>query len=55
MRIWTVDLLKVEIARLKDKRRPGGPWSPWQDTFFFFIAEKIHTYTSNTSTDTDTL
>ncbi len=32
MRLWTVDLLEVEIAGLKDKRRPGGPWSPWQDT-----------------------
>ncbi len=32
MRLWTVDLLEVEIAGLMDKRRPGGPWSPWQDT-----------------------
>ncbi len=27
MRLWTVDLLEVEIAGLKDKCRPGGPWS----------------------------
>ncbi len=32
MRLWTVDLLEVEIAGLKDKSRPGGPWSPWQNT-----------------------
>ncbi len=32
MRLWTVDLLEVEIAGLKDKCRPGGPWSPWQNT-----------------------
>ncbi len=32
MRLWTVDLLEVEIAGLKDKSRPSGPWSPWQDT-----------------------
>ncbi len=32
MRLWTVDLLEVEITGLKDKRRPGGPWSPWQNT-----------------------
>ncbi len=32
MRLWTVDLLEVEIAGLKDKGRPSGPWSPWQNT-----------------------
>ncbi len=32
MRLWTVDLLEVEIAGLKNKSRPGGPWSPWQNT-----------------------
>ncbi len=32
MRLWTVDLLEVEIAGLKDKSHPGGLWSPWQDT-----------------------
>ncbi len=32
MRLWTVDLLEVEIAGLKDKSRPSGPWSPWQNT-----------------------
>ncbi len=32
MRLWTVDLLEVEIAGLKDKRCPDGPWSPWQNT-----------------------
>ena len=32
MRLWTVDLLKVEIAGLKDKSHAGGPWSPWQNT-----------------------
>ncbi len=32
MRLWTVDLLEVEIAGLKDKTRPSGPWSPWQNT-----------------------
>ncbi len=32
MRLWTVDLLEVEIAGLKDKSRPSGPWSPWQDS-----------------------
>ncbi len=33
MRLWTADLLEVEIAGLKDKARPSGPWSPWQNTF----------------------
>ena len=32
MRLWTVDLLEVEIDGLKDKSRPSGPWSPWQNT-----------------------
>ncbi len=32
MRLWTVDLLEVEITGLKDKSRPGGPWSLWQNT-----------------------
>ncbi len=32
MRLWMVDLLEVKIAGLKDKSRPGGPWSPWQNT-----------------------
>ncbi len=32
MRHWTVDLLEVEIAGLKDKSHPSSPWSPWQNT-----------------------
>ncbi len=32
MRLWTVDLLEVKIAGRKDKSRPSGPWSPWQNT-----------------------
>ena len=32
MRLWTVNLLEVEIAGLKDKSRPSGPCSPWQNT-----------------------
>ncbi len=32
MRLWTVDLLEVEIAGLEDKTCPSGPWSPWQNT-----------------------
>ncbi len=32
MRLWTVDLLEVEIAGLKDKSRPSDSWSPWQSS-----------------------
>ncbi len=32
MRLWTVERLEVEIAGLKDKSRPPGSWSPWQDS-----------------------
>ncbi len=32
MRLWTVEQLEVEIAGLKDKSRPPGSWSPWQDS-----------------------
>ena len=32
MRLWTVDLLGVEIAELNNKSHPSSPWSPWQKT-----------------------
>ncbi len=32
MRLWTVDLLEVEISALKDKSRPRDLGPPWQNT-----------------------
>ncbi len=32
MRLWTIERLETEIAGLKDKSRPPGSWSPWQDS-----------------------
>ncbi len=32
IRIWTVERLEIEIAGLKDKSRPPGSWSTWQDS-----------------------